>query len=109
MECSLEQVDLPESTQLTVYRVVQESLTNIGKYARASHVIVTVHNYPTYVAVQIQDDGQGFETASMRPNSHGLAGMKHRVEAVGGRLTVASQPGKGTTISAVIPLTMANT
>ncbi|NIF83607.1 histidine kinase [Comamonas sp. Tr-654] len=108
VECSLEQVDLPESTQLTVYRVVQESLTNIGKYARASHVIVTVHNYPTYVAVQIQDDGQGFEPASMRPNSHGLAGMKHRVEAVGGRLTVASQPGKGTTISAVIPLSMAN-
>ena len=109
VECSLEQVDLPESTQLTVYRVVQASLTNIGKYARASHVIVTVHNYPTYVAVQIQDDGQGFETASMRPNSHGLAGMKHRVEAVGGRLTVASQLGKGTTISAVIPLTMAST
>ncbi|EED65749.1 CHASE3 domain-containing protein [Comamonas testosteroni] len=107
VECSLEQVDLPESTQLTVYRVVQESLTNIGKYARASHVIVTVHNYPTYVAVQIQDDGQGFEPASMRPNSHGLAGMKHRVEAVGGRLTVASQPGKGTTISAVIPLSIA--
>lgn len=107
VECSLEQVDLPESTQLTVYRVVQESLTNIGKYARASHVIVTVHNYPTYVAVQIQDDGKGFEPASMRPNSHGLAGMKHRVEAVGGRLTVASQPGKGTTISAVIPLSIA--
>ena len=107
VECSLEPVDLPESTQLTVYRVVQESLTNIGKYAKASHVIVTVHNYPTYVAVQIQDDGHGFELASMRPNSHGLAGMKHRVEAVGGRLTVASQPSKGTTISAVIPLVRA--
>lgn len=107
VESSLEQVDLPESTQLTVYRVVQESLTNIGKYAKASHVIVTVHNYPTYVAVQIQDDGQGFETASMRPNSHGLAGMRHRVEAAGGRLNVASQTGKGTTISAVIPLNSA--
>lgn len=104
VESNLEQVDLPESTQLTVYRVVQESLTNIGKYAKANHVIVTVHNYPTYVAVQIQDDGQGFELASMRPNSHGLAGMKHRVEAAGGRLTVASQTDKGTTISAVIPL-----
>ncbi|WP_417285154.1 CHASE3 domain-containing protein [Comamonas sp.] len=104
VESILEQVDLPESTQLTVYRVVQESLTNIGKYARAQHVMVTVHNYPTYVAVQIQDDGDGFETASMRPNSHGLAGMRHRVEAAGGRLTVSSQIGKGTTISAVIPL-----
>lgn len=108
VECSLEPVDLPDSTQLTVYRIVQESLTNIGKYAKANHVIVTVHNYPTYVAVQIQDDGQGFEPASMRPNSHGLAGMRHRVEAVGGRLTVASQPGKGTTISAVIPLSSIN-
>lgn len=108
VECSLETVDLPDSTQLTVYRIVQESLTNIGKYAKANHVIVTVHNYPTYVAVQIQDDGQGFEPASMRPNSHGLAGMRHRVEAVGGRLTVASQPGKGTTISAVIPLSSVN-
>ena len=108
VECSLEPVDLPDSTQLTVYRIVQESLTNIGKYAKANHVIVTVHNYPTYVAVQIQDDGQGFEPASMRPNSHGLAGMRHRVEAVGGRLTVASQPGKGTTISAVIHLSSVN-
>ena len=107
VESNLEQVDLPESKQLTVYRVVQESLTNIGKYAKAGHVIVTVHNYPTYVAVQIQDDGQGFELASMRPNSHGLAGMKHRVEAAGGRLTVASEPNKGTTISAVIPLATA--
>ncbi|QXZ09533.1 CHASE3 domain-containing protein [Comamonas sp. Y33R10-2] len=108
VECSLESVDLSESTQLTVYRIVQESLTNIGKYAKASHVMVSVHNYPTYVAVQIQDDGQGFELASMRPNSHGLTGMKHRVEAVGGRLTVASQPTKGTTISAVIPLAASN-
>ena len=104
VESSLEQVDLPESTQLTVYRIVQESLTNIGKYAQASHVMVAVHNYPTYVAVQIQDNGRGFEAASTRPNSHGLAGMRHRVEAAGGRLTVASQVGKGTTISAVIPL-----
>lgn len=107
VESSLEQVDLPESTQLTVYRVVQESLTNIGKYSKAQHVIVTVHNYPTYVAVQIQDDGEGFETASMRPNSHGLTGMRHRVEAAGGRLTVSSQISKGTTVSAVIPLSTA--
>ena len=101
---NLEQVELPESTQLTVYRIVQESLTNIGKYAKASHVLVSVHNYPTYVTVQIQDDGEGFETSAMRPNSHGLAGMRHRVEAAGGRLTVSSELGKGTAISAVIPL-----
>ena len=104
VSANLEQVELQESTQLTVYRIVQESLTNIGKYAKASHVLVSLHNYPTYVTVQIQDDGEGFETSSMRPNSHGLAGMRHRVEAAGGRLTVSSELGKGTVISAVIPL-----
>lgn len=103
VESSLEQVDLPDATQLTVYRIVQESLTNIGKYAGASRVVVSVHNYPTYVAVQIQDNGSGFDMQSVRPNSHGLAGMRHRVEAAGGRLTVTSSPGEGTTISAVIP------
>jgi signal transduction histidine kinase len=107
VEANLEAVDLSETTQLTVYRIVQESLTNIGKYAKAKNAVVTVHNYPTYVAVQIQDDGEGFETGTVRLNSHGLAGMRHRVEAAGGRLTVSSEVGKGTTISAVIPLTAA--
>ncbi len=104
VEANLEPVELSDSTQLTVYRIIQESLTNITKYAKATHVVVTVHNYPTYVAVQIQDNGSGFDQGSIRPNSHGLAGMRHRVEAAGGRLTVASEPGKGTTISAVLPI-----
>ena len=104
VEANLEPVDLSESTQLTVYRIIQESLTNISKYANASHVLVSVHHYPTYVAVQVQDDGAGFDTSAARPKSHGLTGMRHRVEAAGGRLTVSSIPGKGTTISAVMPL-----
>lgn len=108
VESSLEQVELPDATQLTVYRIVQESLTNIGKYAGASRVVVSVHNYPTYVAVQIQDNGSGFDMHSVRPNSHGLAGMRHRVEAAGGRLTVMSALGDGTTVSAVIPTAQAS-
>lgn len=103
VEASLETVELPDATELTIYRLVQESLTNIGKYAKASKIEVSVHNYPTYVAVQIQDNGEGFDLASVRPNSHGLAGMRHRVEAAGGRLTINSAVGEGTTISAVIP------
>lgn len=105
VEANLEAVDLPDATELTIYRLVQESLTNIGKYAKANNIEVSVHNYPTYVAVQIQDDGEGFELSSIRPNSHGLAGMRHRVEAAGGRLTINSAVGEGTTISAVIPTT----
>ena len=103
IESNFEAVELPDATELTIYRLVQESLTNIGKYAKASHIQVTVHRYPTYVAVQIQDDGEGFDLAIVRPNSHGLTGMRHRVEAAGGRLTIYSALGEGTTISAVIP------
>lgn len=103
IEANLEAVDLSDATELTIYRLVQESLTNVGKYANASKVQVTVHNYPTYVAVQIQDNGEGFDINNIRPSSHGLAGMRHRVEAAGGRLTINSSMGDGTSISAVIP------
>ena len=103
LEAHLEPVELGEATELTIYRLVQEALTNIGKYAKATTVHVSVHNYPTYVAVQIADNGRGFDTSSIRPNSHGLAGMRHRVEAAGGRLTIQSTVGEGTTVSAIIP------
>lgn len=103
VQTSLETVALPEATQLTVYRMVQESLTNIGKYARARQVLVTVHQHPGHVAVQIRDDGTGFDTAATRRTGHGLAGMRQRVEAAGGRLTVQSRPGEGTLVAAILP------
>ena len=100
---SLEQVELDESRQLTVYRLVQESLTNVGKYAQAKQVDVSVRSYTNHVEVEIKDDGQGFDVKAVRPSTHGLAGMRHRVEAAGGRLSVVSRPGAGTRISAVMP------
>ena len=104
VQTNLETVELPEATQLTVYRMVQEALTNIGKYANAHKVLVSVHAHPNHVAVQVHDDGAGFDPASVQVSSHGLAGMRHRVEAAGGRLSVHSSPGKGTLLSAVLPL-----
>jgi len=103
VETSLEPVKLPDAAQLTVYRMVQEALTNIGKYAKASKVLVSVHAYPTHVAVQVRDNGQGFDPAAVRPTSHGLSGMRHRVESAGGRLSITSRPGTGTLVSAVLP------
>ena len=99
----LEPVELDESSQLTVYRLVQESLTNVGKYAEAKQVDISVRNYGNHVEVDIKDNGKGFNAAEVRPSTHGLAGMRHRVEAAGGRLTVSSAPGSGTRISAVLP------
>jgi signal transduction histidine kinase len=104
VQINVEPVTLPPPTQLTIYRMVQEALNNIAKYAAAQHVLVTVHNYPTHVAVQIRDDGSGFDVSAVRRSAHGLLGMRHRVEAAGGRLTVESKPGEGTVVSAIIPV-----
>jgi len=104
VQINVEPVTLPDATNLTIYRMVQESLNNIAKYARAQHVLVTVHNHPTHIAVQIRDDGIGFAEANVRSNAHGLLGMRHRVEAAGGRLTITSAPDTGTLVSAVIPI-----
>jgi len=99
----LEPVQLDESRQLTVYRLVQESLTNVGKYAAAKQVEITLRNYGAHVEVDIRDDGAGFNPSHVKPSTHGLAGMRHRVEAAGGKLAVSSVPGRGTRISAVLP------
>jgi signal transduction histidine kinase len=53
--------------------------------------------------VQVRDDGAGFDVDNVSPDAHGLFGMRHRVEAAGGRLTVTSTPGEGTLVSAVLP------
>jgi signal transduction histidine kinase len=100
---SLEPVELDEAQQLTAYRLVQESLTNMAKYAQARHAEIAVHGMGALVEVAVRDDGKGFEPVRSRPSTHGLAGMRHRVEAAGGRLTVESQPGNGTRVAAVLP------
>lgn len=98
-----ETVEIDPASQLTIYRLIQESLTNIGKYAEATLITVTVQNYPGHVQVDVHDNGKGFDMAQVRPSTHGIAGMRHRVEAAGGRLTVSSSPGNGTHISAALP------
>jgi signal transduction histidine kinase len=102
----LETVELGGSAQLTVYRLVQESLTNMGKYAEAKQAEISLHDFDGYITVEVRDDGTGFDTTQIKGSSHGLAGMRHRVEAAGGRLTVVSSPGQGTRISAVLPKTL---
>lgn len=99
----LEAVEINGAAQLTVYRLVQESLTNIAKYAEAKHAIVSLQNLDNEVTIQVHDDGHGFDLDKVASTSHGLSGMRHRVEAAGGRLTVESKPGGGTCISAVLP------
>lgn len=104
VEMVLEPVDTDESRQLTIYRMVQESLTNIGKYAKATEVTVTMMNQGSHATIEVADNGCGFDTLHVRASTHGLAGMRHRVEAAQGELVVESTPGSGTRLTATLPL-----
>ncbi|MEO7241623.1 MAG: CHASE3 domain-containing protein [Variovorax sp.] len=101
---TLDSVSLDASNQLTVYRLVQQSLTNIATHAQARGVDISLRESLGQAIVEVKDDGRGFDTSHMRSTGHGLAGMRHRVEAAGGRLIVESSPGMGTLICAQIPL-----
>lgn len=103
VETVLEPVDLDDTSELTIYRMVQEALTNIGKYAQAKHIRIVLKNYVYHAEVMIADDGRGFDPAALPASSHGLVGMRHRVEAAGGRLDINSGAGRGTRITGTIP------
>jgi signal transduction histidine kinase len=107
VECALEPVALTPQSELTVFRLVQEALTNIGKYARASQVRVSMTSRDGRAQVAVTDDGVGFDAGRRKLGSHGLLGMRYRVESEGGRLEVRSAPGAGTQLSATLPLAAA--
>jgi signal transduction histidine kinase len=107
IEMVLEPVVLNEADQLTIYRMVQESLTNISKYAQATEASIVMKNYGNHVIVEVADNGKGFDVRRTGPSSHGLAGMRHRVEAAKGKLTVSSAIGRGTRLSAMLPASQA--
>lgn len=100
----LEAVELDRDAELTVYRVVQESLTNISKYARARHAWVSLMRQEGQARVIVRDDGLGFDVSQVRPGHHGLLGMRVRVESHSGSLSITSSPGQGTRVSVEIPL-----
>lgn len=102
MATDLEEVDLDEAAQLTVYRVVQESLNNTSKYAAATNARVVMLECGSSAVITVRDNGKGFDTAAPGPASHGLAGMHHRVQSCGGQLTVSSAAGLGTLVTAVL-------
>ena len=99
----LDDVALPASSQLAVYRLVEEALTNMGKYANASRFSVTLAGVDGQVQVEVADDGVGFNANREDTLGHGFMGMRHRIEACGGSLVVESAPGCGTHVRARLP------
>lgn len=104
VDVSIDPLQTSEDTQLTIYRLVQEALTNIAKYAQAQHVRVSLSRYPQHVEVRVHDDGQGFDPEALPRGTHGLTGMRHRIQALQGTLKIHSQHWQGTRIEAIIPL-----
>ncbi|AOK47555.1 histidine kinase [Burkholderia sp. MSMB617WGS] len=109
IDCSLivepPELDLGEPQASTTFRILQESLTNVGRHARASHVDIRLIADDREVMLCIRDDGVGFDTANPRkPNSFGLVGLRERAYLVQGTLSVETAPGQGTTIEVHIPL-----
>ena len=101
---SLGEARLPSEVETTLYRVVQEGLTNIVKHANARNVSVSIVRRDSAVAAVIEDDGAGFDLRAATDDGVGLLGMRERLALLEGRLEIESRPGAGTTIVAEVPL-----
>ena len=96
---------LPRKEEVTIYRVVQEALTNVAKHARATYASVVLTAGGDRLHLVVEDNGQGFEVEKLAVKEGvGLLGMRERVELLGGSLRLESTPGRGTIISVRLPL-----
>jgi signal transduction histidine kinase len=97
----------PRDVETLAYRVVQEALSNVKKHAAASEVTVRIEAAAGILRVEVRDDGVGFDSREvrefLRAGKVGLASMRERAELAGGTLTVKSEPGAGTTVTATLP------
>ncbi len=93
-----------ETISLIAYRIVQETLNNANKYAKATKISVNVLVDEKYLKVEIEDNGVGVDMDALDGNTHGLSGMRHRVMAIGGRFEILSELNKGVLTRALIPL-----
>jgi PAS domain S-box-containing protein len=105
IDLDLEAADLVRdpATATALFRIVQESLTNIVRHAHANSVTVTLEAEDDELVLRIEDDGRGFDAAGSTPGI-GVVGMRERALAVGARLAIDSVPGQGTTIEVRLPL-----
>jgi signal transduction histidine kinase len=93
---------LDQLLEVSIYRIVLESINNVVKHANAGNVTVQLIRYPDYINITIEDDGKGFRQA-LEQHGNGLANIDSRVRNLGGRLDIDSTVGSGTTILVDIP------
>ncbi|MCX7619667.1 MAG: response regulator [Acidimicrobiales bacterium] len=100
--------ELPRPVELALFRIGQEAIANARDHAGASQLFVELREEPGWVEITVRDNGSGFDPDSVmgkpRPGHLGLVAMHERAEALGGRLTITSRAGEGTTVTARVPL-----
>jgi two-component system sensor histidine kinase UhpB len=99
---------LPPQAELALYRIAQETLSNVLRHAQAQFASLTISYTPEMISLEIRDDGRGFEVpespASFAPGGHfGLLGLHERAEMIGAQLAIESAPGKGTRVTIILP------
>jgi len=93
-----------ETISLVAYRIVQETLNNCNKYAKATTLSIHMISDDKHLKIEIQDNGVGIDLDKLEATTHGLSGMRHRVLAIGGHFEVSSGIGKGLFTRAILPL-----
>jgi signal transduction histidine kinase len=104
LEAHIGEERLPEPVETTLYRIVQEAVTNVAKHAGAEHLSITLMRKNGSVVAIVEDDGKGFDPERARSDGLGLVGMRERLALVGGTLRIEAAAGAGTTIAAEVPL-----
>jgi signal transduction histidine kinase len=101
-------LSLDSTRSMVLYRVAQEALSNVARHSQASHASVTLQKLSASLQLEVADDGKGLDARCVlfrkRQSRLGVIGMRERLQMVGGQFTFESEPGKGTTIRAQIPL-----
>jgi PAS domain S-box-containing protein len=102
----MDELDLNAERSTTLFRILQETLTNVARHSEATEVVVTLDRDENHLALEIRDNGKGIsQTEISGHRSLGLLGMRERAQRLGGDLTISGAPGKGTIVTARIPLT----
>jgi len=101
-------INLDDTVSTGSFRILQESLTNVMRHAKASAVTITLRKRKDVLIMEINDDGKGITKKQLAdPRSFGLTGMQERARALGGTLSIVGRRGKGTTITLTVPLNRA--
>ncbi|MBZ0309978.1 MAG: hypothetical protein K8I82_28205, partial [Anaerolineae bacterium] len=99
---------LTPECEITAYRFLQEALTNVYKHAEASRVTIKLRHQANFIMLSVNDNGRGFDRKNQAQKkdrlSLGLTGLQERLALVGGELIIHSQPGRGTTLIALLPM-----